>query len=449
MIGVIHRPEERPAVEEFFQLFKTAWEPYAPGRAYDAIIASTDAPAQAKLVLREPELFRNVKRLLKDGQSAKDAQTPALDLGIKKVRDAIVAAGIPFVEIPPAPAGYPFTVCLTHDIDFVGIRRHRFDHTMWGFLYRSTVGAVRDLARGRADVSKAWRMGKAAATLPLVHLGLARDFWIPFEWYLNVERGLPATYYFIPFKGRVGEKVNASHAARRASAYDITDIPEWVSVLKEKGCEVAVHGIDAWHSVDKGREELRRVGASAGVRMHWLMRDEQTPRVLEEAGYDYDSTVGYNETVGFRAGTSQVYLPPGSRRLLELPMHIQDGALFYPQQLGLSEPAGWELCMRIVQSVREHGGVLTLLWHDRSHGPERFWGEFYARLVEHLKSMGVWFASARQVVGWFRARREVVFQGMELTHCGEKIDPPLNVRLNAGGKSRDVAWSGSGKLSPA
>lgn len=446
MIGVIHRPEERPVVEEFFQLFKTAWEPYQPGRVYDVVITSSDAPTKAKLVLRDVELFQDVQQLLTKGQSAENAQTPTLDRRIGKVRDAILQAAIPLVEIPPTPAGYPFTVCLTHDIDFIGIRHHKFDHTMWGFLFRSTVGAVRDFAKGKAGAGKVLRMTKAAASLPFVHLGLANDFWIPFEWYLKVEQGLPATYYFIPFKRRVGERVNVPHAARRASSYDITDIPDWISVLKKNGCEVGVHGIDAWHSVEKGREELQRVGAGAGIRTHWLLQDERTPRVLEEAGYNYDSTVGYNETVGFRAGTSLVYLPPGNKTLLELPMHIQDGALFYPQQLGLSEPAAWELCQRIIQAVREHGGVLTLLWHDRSHGPERFWGDFYARLVEHLKGLKVWFASARQVVDWFRARRAVVFTGTEVMHCAEKIDPPLAVRIHASGKSRDVAWAGGGKF---
>ena len=37
--------------------------------------------------------------------------------------------------------------------------------------------------------------------------------------------------------------------------------------------------------------------------MHWLLHDANTPSVLDEAGYAYDSTVGYNETIGYRAGT--------------------------------------------------------------------------------------------------------------------------------------------------
>jgi hypothetical protein len=319
---------------------------------------------------------------------------------------------------------------------------------MWGFLYRSTVGASWDVARGKIALRKLLRSWKAAAVLPLVQLGVAKDFWLPFEWYLHVEHGIPTTYYVIPFKRRVGDNVAAHHANRRASAYDIADIPEWIATLMTNGCEVGVHGIDAWHSAQTGREELQRVRAvtgdsAVGIRMHWLLRDKHTPQVLEEAGYSYDSTVGYNETVGFRAGTTQVYLPPGNRTLLELPIHVQDSALFYPQRLDLAEAEAWGLCERIIDGVKEHGGVLTLLWHDRSHGPERFWGDFYERLLGRLKALNVWIASAREVVDWFRSRREVVFNRTELVRHGKEITPPLVVRLHSAGKTCDVAWSGA------
>ena len=87
--------------------------------------------------------------------------------------------------------------------------------------------------------------------------------------------------------------------------------------LKDEGCEVGVHGIDAWHDRDKGRDELARIGAVTaerriGIRMHWLLRNAETASILDESGFLYDSTVGYNETVGYRAGTSQVFRPIGA-----------------------------------------------------------------------------------------------------------------------------------------
>ncbi len=228
---------------------------------------------------------------------------------------------------------------------------------MWGFLYRATVGALISFGRGRSSFSRMVESFRYAATLPLVHLGLAKDFWIPFEWYLRVEKGLPATYYLIPFKGRPGERVPGPHPGRRACAYDLTDIQQWAPILTQDGCELGVHGIDAWHSITLGKEELERIRAMSasteiGIRMHWLLRDEGTSRVLEEAGYAYDASAGYNETVGYRNGTSQVFMPLDCRTLLELPIHIQDGALFLPQRLNLSDSGGMGP-VRIVHPARE------------------------------------------------------------------------------------------------
>ncbi|MGB8323258.1 MAG: hypothetical protein WCE52_09895, partial [Candidatus Acidiferrum sp.] len=153
------------------------------------------------------DLFQEVRVLLSRGQPVENAHIPTLDLHIRMLRNWVLDAGIALMEIPPVPSGKNFVVCLTHDIDFVGIRKHKFDHTMWGFLYRSTVGTIGRLLRGRISLGYLLRSWKAAVSLPFVYMGWARDFWEPFDWYLSVEANLPATYFLIPFKGRAGERV--------------------------------------------------------------------------------------------------------------------------------------------------------------------------------------------------------------------------------------------------
>ncbi len=374
-------------------------------------------PAAGGAVLRLGyDLFEEAQLLFSAGQPIEQAHIPTLDIHIRMLRNWILSEGIPLLEVPAAPADHAFAVCLTHDIDFMGIRDHKFDHTMWGFLYRSTVGAVRRLFQRRISITHLLDSWRAAVSLPLVHLGLAKDFWEPFGWYLEADKGLPATYFLIPFKRRAGERVPGRHADRRATAYDVGDLAHWTATLKSEGCELGVHGIDAWHSVEKGHAELRRIAAttgessSIGIRMHWLLHDANTVSTLEEGGYAYDSTLGYNETVGYRCGTTQVFRPLGAKALLELPLHVQDGALFYPQRLNLTEPEAEKCCGDLIDHARRFGGVLTVLWHDRSHAPERFWGAFYIRLVQTLKSSGAWFATGGQAVRWFRKRRQVRFE---------------------------------------
>jgi hypothetical protein len=419
------------------------------------------------------DLFREVRLLLTEGQPLESAHIPTLDLHVAMLRDWILDAGIRLLEIPPAPAGHDFVVCLTHDIDFVGIRNHKFDHSMWGFLYRSSIGAIRNLFRRRISLTRLFNIWRAAVLLPFVYLGWAKDFWEPFDWYLRVEKNLPSTYFLIPFKNRRGERLASPNGSRRATAYDITDLPHWTTILRKEGCELGVHGIDSWHSMEKGREELARIEEvtgepKIGVRMHWLLQDQNTFRILEEAGYSYDASAGYNDTIGYRNGTTQPFRPSGAQTLLELPLHIQDGALFYPQKLDLSEPEAWERCGILIDNARMWGGVLTVLWHDRSHGPERFWGDFYVRLVRELRYLNTWFGTAVQVVGWFRKRREIRFEQVEaadgviqtcVRYNGEEILPPVNIRVHrphSGSHDRelrgqttsnfvDIPWTGETK----
>lgn len=419
-----------------------------------SVVVEADLPG-LRVIRVGYDLFDEARFLLQTGQPVESAHVPTLDLHIAMLRDWILAAGVPLVEIPPTPFGYALTASLTHDIDFVGIKPHRLDHSTLGFLYRATIGAVRNFARGRLSFKHLVGTWLAAVSLPLVHLGWVKDFWSPFDWYLEVERGLPATYYLIPFKRMAGDRVPGSRrvAARRATAYDVEDIRTWTAILRREGCELGVHGIDAWHSVEKARNEAARLTAVTGssrlgIRMHWLLQDATTASVLDQAGYTYDSTVGFNETVGYRAGTSQVFRPLGARTLLELPMHIQDGALFYSQRLDLSEADAWRRCQALLLNAKAFGGVLTLLWHDRSHGPERYWGAFYVKFIDALKRSGAWFGTALQVVTWFAQRRAVTLQqqgsAVQLRHAGGSIHPPLTIRHHLSPtRFVDTGWDGA------
>jgi hypothetical protein len=150
-------------------------------------------------------------------------------------------------------------------------------------------------------------------------------------------------------------------------------------------------------------------GRAAGIRMHWLYFDANSPEKLEAAGYVYDSTVGYNQTVGYRAGTSQVFKPLTTKNLLELPMHVMDTALFYPSYLNLSPAQADEKVSPLIANTVQFGGVFTVNWHDRSLAPERLWGDFYSHLLEKLSRKNPWFATAAQSVAWFRQRRAATF----------------------------------------
>ncbi|HLZ35724.1 MAG TPA: hypothetical protein VKP13_17100, partial [Nitrospira sp.] len=199
------------------------------------------------------DLFREVRCLLTRGQPPANAGTPTLELHIAFLRDLIVGCGIPLVEIPPLPDGYSFIVCLTHDVDHASIRRHQFDHTMFGFLYRATLGSLFNVGRGRLPWRKMFTNWAAAAKLPFIYLGMAKDFWFEFDRYVEIEKGNPSTFFVLPFEGDPGRSAEGRAPWARASRYDASHIASKISRLTSAGCEIGLHGIDAWVDSSRGR----------------------------------------------------------------------------------------------------------------------------------------------------------------------------------------------------
>ena len=235
-----------------------------------------------------------------------------------------------------------------------------------------------------------------------------------------------------------------------------TNLLDIIRRLESDGHEVGLHGIDAWADSSKGCAEIKEIQrltgtTETGVRMHWLYYDKDTPAKLEKAGVAYDSTFGYNDAVGYRAGTTQVFKSLQTKLLLELPLHVMDTALFYPNYLGLSPRQAKTLLSRMVDNAARFGGCLTINWHDRSIAPERLWDACYRDLVQDLKSRGAWFSTAGQAVSWFRKRRSVVFEMDSIepdavrarvsADEGDRL-PGLRLRIHNARESRGIGAHG-------
>lgn len=519
MIGVAANPSHQDVVREFFELLKTPWEFYRPGRSYSVTLCADDVDIreqEAPLVIvysssngdanggpceRNPQkewgrtlsyrgssvplyfksctfdsqnptslcdaeslrpiiceterhgskrvhigydLFREVRHLLTAGQPVACGSYATLDFHIALLRELICAAGIELIEIPPIPSGYRFTACLTHDVDHPLVRNHKCDRTTLGFLYRAIFGSVVSLVRGRTSLLNLLKNWVAVTKLPLVHLGLTKDFWSDFDCYTTIDGRGCSSFFVIPFRNVSGVTSAGFAPEIRGAQYGATDVEKQIDKILAADCEVGLHGIDAWFDVSRAETELNEIKSATckegiGVRMHWLFFDEQSPAVLEAAGASYDSTVGFNETVGYRAGTSQIYKPLNTSTLLELPLHIMDTALFYPSRLNLAPREALETINQIIDHAAVHGGCVTVNWHDRSIAPERLWTAVYERLIEGLKQNGAWFATASQAVDWARTRRAVGFEMMDdgrvrtmLPNTSDATLPGLTLRKYAG-----------------
>jgi hypothetical protein len=513
MIEVTASAEELAAVREFFQMFKTPWQPApaagasivaldtlgvqpqrpggrtllcsawetpwdrahgirlasAEGRSIlwkqgkvslSAGMASIEGAGSALIHFEDGKLafarrvetlgrtvirigsnpFLELSRCLSEGVPPEQARTPRLEALIAMIRECICATGTPVVEVPPVPWGHDLITCLTHDVDHPSLRLHRFDHTALGFIKRSLFDSALAMFSGRGSARDLMKNYRAALGLPLVQAGLLPDPWLRFsERYRRIE-GSKATYFVLPRAGDPGKALGRTGLApdKRASAYGASHLAKQLDEIEATGGEVALHGIDAWNDSDAAAAEAAEVGRGLqanerGVRMHWLFFDQQTPTTLEAAGFTYDSTFGFNQTVGFRAGTAQVFKFPGTQRLLELPLIAMDTAMLYPKYLRLSETAADAAIADLLAEVKRYGGALTVNWHDRSLFPERNWDRVYERILARLREENAWFATAAEAVGWFRVRRSIEF--------AETVIEPGRIRVRLKPRAEMLAHS--------
>lgn len=407
-------------------IFQPSGKPFITVKDKEDIVGLAFVHADKRILRIGYDLFDEVEHILNTGQKIEYAQIPTVDIHIALLRSWILESGLPLLEIPPIPHGYKLIACLTHDVDFISIRSHKLDHSVLGFMFRVFVPySFRDF-RSNISWKKFVRNLKALILLPGVYLCFFRDIWFQIDRYMEIEDGLSSTFYFIPFQDDPGDKDinNNCPSEYRASRYDINEYKTTLLTLIKNGHEVGLHGIDAWHSSQKGIKELNVIRnitgeGIAGIRMHWLYFSEETAKALEDAGFIYDSTIGYNETSGYKAGTSQVYRLSGSSNLLELPLIVMDTSLFYSDRLSLSEADALSLCNKIIKDIETFGGVFTINWHQRSLAPERNWDDFYIELLRILKEKNAWFATAGQAVNWFNKRRSIKFN--DISYSGEKV----------------------------
>ena len=124
-----------------------------------------------------------------------------------------------------------------------------------------------------------------------------------------------------------------------------------------------------------------------GGRQHFLRWEApHTWQNWEDAGLQYDSTVGFADHVGFRCGTCCEYpvfnLVTGKRlRLRELPLVAMDGTLL--DFMSLDSQAMLERLCKLNARCRLYGGDFTLLWHNDSLA-FRDAGVSYGQILEEL-----------------------------------------------------------------
>jgi hypothetical protein len=313
-------------------------------------------------------------------------------------------------EKPSWPGGKTFAVCLTHDVDSVSansfvqfLRKRKMVLTgKYPFSFK-----MKNLLLSLYDLTKP--MKNFYSGDPYHHL----------EEFQKVEQEYKchSTFFFSPGKSAI-TKPHITDCLYNMSDKVVFNrqkctVAEMICELDRKGEEIGLH--PSWHSFDDVSEMRRQKEALEqvlghqiiSVRQHFLHYDMQvTPRVQSEVGFKYDSTLGFNDNIGFRLGTcyprklcdlkENKKLP-----IMEVPLIVQGWALLSPKKvLRLDIDEAFKYIVGITEAVKKVGGVLTLLWHPQAIS-DRTWWNLYLRTLKYLNNEDAWFASVREIGDWW------------------------------------------------
>lgn len=195
--------------------------------------------------------------------------------------------------------------------------------------------------------------------------------------------------------------------------YDIEDLENELSFIIDKDFEIGLHGgyysYNNLEEIQKEKKRLEKVAGKnvIGYRNHYLQFEfPDTWELLAKAGFEYDTTFGYNEMVGFRNGLCRPFRPFNINTnkeidILEIPLVVMDGALFSPLR---STYNAWEDVKKLIDAVEKYNGVLTLLWHNSAFNcPFRdHWFKLYEKILEYVYKKNSFITSGEEIWKVFR-----------------------------------------------
>ncbi|PKN74722.1 MAG: hypothetical protein CVU49_06180 [Candidatus Cloacimonetes bacterium HGW-Cloacimonetes-2] len=281
-----------------------------------------------------------------------------------------------------------FVVSLSHDIDYWDYwskeqKASNLKYNLRTFPKRPLSAAYKILAHGlhKNLIHNPWRIVK----------NIARD---------EAESGVSATWFLLA-RGDFED-------SRQNYLFDVVAREQILDNLGQ--LEIGLHGSpqSAFDPVRLEEElaNLRAIGFDPqGYRTHYLHFDYQKSfTILENAGIRYDSTLGYWENLGFRAGISFPFYPFNIEenrpfRVLEIPLIVMDTTLYSKKAMNLSLIRASRSLHRLIDLAEKYQSHLSLLWHNTTFDPVDYplWGWLYWNTIKYALKKRGWVSSLHKV----------------------------------------------------
>ncbi len=243
-----------------------------------------------------------------------------------------------------------FTVKLTHDVD----RIKRFPTLLSGIRQTAAELIVDQTFRKSCYTAQTFIGSKVCGK---------NDPYDTFDEFMDMAEQIEtrAEFYFIP-----------SHKGEYDARYDIGDktVGNAVSKIQSRGHIIGIHpSLNSFENPQQLAKEKARLDAIVnsritGGRHHYLrISIPQTWQMWEDTGLQYDSSLGYHDVNGFRAGTCHDYplfnfLTRQALRLREYPLIVME------QTFSKLSPERMEKeTLQLLHQTQKYNGCFVWLWH--------------------------------------------------------------------------------------
>lgn len=284
-----------------------------------------------------------------------------------------------------------FAACLSHDVDNIIKNRSFFN----ALKHTAAILIKTKKLKKAADYFNDYCKNKSE---------YQKDPYWAFSYIVSKEQkcNMNSSFYFMACGGTDPDR-----------RYDLDDIrvKQLIRELEGYGCEVGYHGsLISYNNEEIMHSEISRLDNVVsqkpyGCRQHYLkFQIPYTWRYQSHLGILYDTTLSFPDKEGFRCGICMPFRPFDLLEgkvldIWEIPLLVMEGTLQSSMYRNLAPHQGLEKIVELIETVKRHKGVFTLLWHNSSFDYNwEGWEFVFEATLEYLANSNCIGLSGRELI---------------------------------------------------